>query len=299
MDKFKYNILAILACLGWGSAFVFIKLGLSYAPTFQLSGMRFILAGLILLPILFRKSENWGVILKEWKFILQFAFFQVFIQYSLYFSGVNLVPASVAAIIVGASPLIIFVMAHFSFKNDKFTTQKTISVVLGVLGVVAISLNNIDYTLSNPYYLVGVALILTSATINSAVNIIVVKNVRPVSPIMLTAVSNFIGGVMLYIVSMFVEERVPMSYFDTSFWLILLALSIVSSAGFSIWFYLLKLPNMKVSQLNIWKFIIPVFGAILSWIVFQNDTPNYMSIIGIVSITFAILILQIPKKEKP
>ena len=293
MDKLKYHILAILACLGWGSAFAFIKLGLEYAPTFQLSGMRFMLAGIILLPFLLKKDENWSILLKEWKFILLFSIFQVFGQYAFYFSGMNLVPASVAAIIVGASPLVVFVLAHFFLKNDKFTPSKMISVALGVLGVVVMSLKNSDSSGSNPYYLLGVIFIISSVTINSAVNIVVAKNSRPISPIMLTAVSNFLGGVMLFTVSPFTEEMVSLSEFDTRFWFILLALAVISSAGFSIWFYLLKLPNMKVSEINIWKFITPVFGVILSWIVFADDNPDTLSIIGIISITTAIIVLQV------
>lgn len=298
MDKLKYYLLAVLACLGWGSAFVLIKLLLDSAPTFQLSGMRFILSGLILLPFLLKKSENWRVLITEWKFILLFSFFQIFLQYALYFEGINIVPSSVAAIIVGSSPLMIFVLAHFAFHNDKFTLTKIISVALGVTGIVVMSLKNGELTNSNPYYLLGISFVFLSVLVNSTVNIIVAKNSRPISATMLTAVSNFLGGVMLYLCSIFTEEMVPMSNFEPIFWVYLFALAVISSMGFSIWFYLLKVPSLKVSEINIWKFIIPVFGAVLSWIVFANDNPDLLSIIGIVSITLAILILQVPSLRK-
>ena len=294
MEKYKYHLLAILACLGWGSAFAFIKMTLEYAPTFQLSGMRFILAGIILLPFLFKKSENWKALLSEWKFILLFSFFQIFLQYSLYFEGISLIPASAAAIVVGSSPLVVFVMAHFAFHNDKFTISKIISVALGMLGVVIMTLNGGSFEGNSEYYLWGITLVLLSVIVNSSVNIIVVKNTRPISAIMLTAVSNFIGGVMLYIFSAFVEDMTPLNEFVPEFWINLLVLAIISSLGFSIWFYLLKIPTLKVSEINIWKFIIPVFGAVFSWIIFTDDNPDTLSIFGIISIALSILILQIP-----
>ncbi len=297
MEKLKYYLLAIIACLAWGCAFAFIKITLEYAPTFQLSGLRFMLAGIILLPFLFGKNENWGVLLKEWKFVLLFSFFQIFTQYALYFAGIDLVPASVAAIIVGASPLVVFILAHIFMHNDRFTPTKVLSVIMGTAGIVTMTLKTGDFAMTNPYYLLGIALVLTSVTVNSSVNIIVAKNSRPISPIMLTAVSNFMGGVMLYACSFFETSRVPETMLPPVFWGYLLVLAIISSMGFSIWFYLLKVPILKVSEINIWKFVIPVFGAILSWIILPNDHPDFMSIIGIVLISIAIIILQVPSRS--
>ena len=42
---------AIGACLLWGSAFAGVKFGLRYMPPLTFAGMRFILAGLMLLPL--------------------------------------------------------------------------------------------------------------------------------------------------------------------------------------------------------------------------------------------------------
>lgn len=298
MEKLKYYLLAIIACLGWGSAFAFIKLTLQYAPTFQLSGMRFMLSGLILLPFLLFQKPDWRILIKEWKFVLLFSFFQIFIQYSLYFAGIDLVPASIAAIVVGLSPLIVFIMAHYAFHNDRFTPRKIFSIILGLSGVIILTLNKGDFDTTNPYYIWGIIMVFLSVTVNCSVNIIVAKNARPISAMLLTGASNFIGGVMLYIFALFVENTTPFSEFDAVFWWLLLVLAIISSLGFSIWFYLLKVPVLRVSEVNIWKFIIPVFGAILSWLIFPDDKPNLISIIGIISITLAILILQWPSKHK-
>ena len=47
----KTKILAIFACLLWGSAFAGAKIGFEYTTPLHLSGMRFMLAGLLLIPI--------------------------------------------------------------------------------------------------------------------------------------------------------------------------------------------------------------------------------------------------------
>ena len=88
----------------------------------------------------------------------------------------------------------------------------------------------------------------------------------------------------------------PANYYYSLAWL-----SFLSAAAYSIWFLLLQRKGVKVSELNIWKFIIPVFGAILSWVLIPNESPDLVSVAGI-SITALALILfnrqnKIPLKE--
>jgi len=77
----------------------------------------------------------------------------------------------------------------------------------------------------------------------------------------------------------------PLTYYLSIIWL-----SFLSAAAYSIWFLLLQRKGVKVSALNMWKFIIPVFGAILSWILIPDESPDLVSIAGI-SITALALVL--------
>jgi drug/metabolite transporter (DMT)-like permease len=67
----------------------------------------------------------------------------------------------------------------------------------------------------------------------------------------------------------------------------------MSAAAFSIWFTLLKRPNVKVSVINIWKFIIPVFGTILSWVLLPDESPDFIAILGMVIIGISIILMYI------
>ncbi len=233
MGKLKYYLLAIIACLGWSCPFLLIKIALEYTPVFQLSGLRFIVAGLILLPFMFGKNQDWGVMRRQWKFVLLFSFFQIFMQYAFYVYGIKLVPPSAAAILVGASPLIVFIMAHFLLHNDRFTPSKIISVTLGVAGILVMTLRGGAVINDNEFYLLGLFMIFASVMVNSYVNIIVAKNPHPISPISLTASSNFIGGVMLYICSIFEPDRVSEFSLPFEFWVLLFSLALVTSVGFA------------------------------------------------------------------
>ena len=59
---------AIIACVLWGSAFAGAKIGLQYAEPIFLSGIRFTLAGLMLVPVMFfRKIDFITEIKKHWQ----------------------------------------------------------------------------------------------------------------------------------------------------------------------------------------------------------------------------------------
>ncbi len=89
-------------------------------------------------------------------------------------------------------------------------------------------------------------------------------------------------------------EGVPDFNLPLPFWLELGWLSFVSAAAFGIWFYLLS--KVKVSKLNIWKFIIPISGSILSWALLPSESPDALTLFGMAIIIAGICVGQ--KREK-
>ncbi|MCD8030643.1 MAG: DMT family transporter [Bacteroides sp.] len=287
----KTNLFAILACILWGSAFVGAKIGFEYTTPLHLSGMRFSLAGLLLIPYLMYRKVDWKANLREWKYMLGFGFLQSCIQYGLFFMGLNLVPASVSAIIIGGGPLFIALMAHIALPDDKLTLRKSFAILLGLTGIVCISLTKGGTGQTGMAFYAGVALLILSNLVGASTNIIIARNKGRVSPVMLTAFANFTGGVMLYILSFFTEDWYIREYTPV-FYAVWLWLAFIPAAGFSIWYTLLQKPGVKVSELNMWKFVIPVTGVILSWIWLPSEKPDVYSVTGIIVITCALLILQ-------
>ncbi|MCP4154780.1 MAG: EamA family transporter [bacterium] len=114
----------------------------------------------------------------------------------------------------------------------------------------------------------------------------------PVSPVLLNSVQIFLGGLFLLFISLLAEGFNPetFSHLEPRFFIALLWLSSISAVGFSIWFYLLKDRMVPVTTLSIWKFIVPVTGAILSWILIPGENPDIFSIGGMVTIALAVIV---------
>ncbi len=280
----------------WGSAFVGAKIGFEYMPPMMLSGVRFTLAGIMLMPMIYFMKINFcEQIARHWKFLTLFAFMQSFMQYGLFYMGLSITPSAISAIIIGAGPLFITVMAHLTLKDDKLNARKIFAVLLGVAGVVSISLTGEKVATSQHFYW-GVALLLSSNLIGSYTNIMVVKNKSAeLSPVLLTLFSNFTGGLMLLLTALLVEptdalrNSLPVEFYVAITWL-----ALIPAAGFSIWYYLLALPGVKVSELNIFKFLIPIIGVILSWLMLPDEYPTWGTVLGIVIISASVIVLQLP-----
>ncbi len=283
--------LAIVACLLWSSAFVGVKIGLQYHTPFQFAGVRFFISGIMLYLFFGSFSKYWKQVFENWKFIALISGLQTVVQYMLFYAGINMLPASVAAMIIGSSPLFISVVSHFSFHNDKMDWLKTLSIILAILGVAVISFGPGKLPIGMQVSLLGVALLLMNNVVSGFSNVIIAKKPANISPVVMSSASLFFGGIGLMIISIPIEgyglESPTTEYYVALGWL-----SFLSAAAFSIWFSLLRRPGVKVSILNIWKFLIPVSGAILSWLILPEESPNLTSLIGMALIAAALLIMN-------
>lgn len=286
--KFKHQALAVLACLLWSSAMTFIKVGQQEMTPFMFSGIRFIIAGLMLAPFLRYRKETWQTVIKYKKTILQVSFFQIILLYGTMFIAMQYVRGAQGAIIIGSAPIINAIAAHFLQKDDKMTLVKTLIISIGIIGIIIISISTKPWEPDGFSELMGL-LLLMAGTISSAVaNVSVSNTKKAVPPLLLNSTQMFIGGIILLLAG-FIFEPVP-ALPSLSFWWCLLALSFISAAGFSIWFYLLG--YVKVSQLNTWKFLIPVSGSVISWIFLKNESPDLPAVIGIILICISIIFSQ-------
>jgi drug/metabolite transporter (DMT)-like permease len=290
------TFLAILACFLWSTAFAGVKIGLEYHTPFQFAGIRFFISGILIFLLIGKPAYFFRQVKANIKILLFVSFIQVFTQYALFYSGLNLIPGSLGAMIIGSSPLFVAIVAHFSFHNDKMTPLKTFSILIGVAGIAIITLGRTKVEIKGEYEILGIALLLINNLVAGYANVMVSKTPKQISPLVLSSTSLSVGGLMLFLVSIPVEGfqhgPFPPKYFVALGWL-----SFLSAAAISIWYTLLKRPEVKVSLLNVWKFLIPVSGAILSWIILENEQPDYMSIVGMIVIAISLLALNFANRQ--
>jgi drug/metabolite transporter (DMT)-like permease len=145
--------------------------------------------------------------------------------------------------------------------------------------------------------LAGILVLLLSQAGGAVGNILVARHRAELDPVFLNSVQIFLGGLALWILSLPLEAQptpaLPWPYFAALGWL-----AFLSAAAFSIWFLLLRRPGVRVSDINVWKFLIPVCGALLSWLLLPEEGPSLWPVVGMLCIAAAIVIFNLPGRQR-
>lgn len=288
--------LAIIACLLWSTAYAGIKLGLQYDTPLHFAGIRFMISGLMILPFTMKPSAYIKMIRDNRKVVLSVMVLQTLINYSLFYIGMDLVPGALGAVIVGSQPLVTSVVAAWMHEEEKLTRNKIITIIFGISGVILISAGRQAFKLGTVAEFLGVILILGANIATATSNVIVSLKSRGMNPFVLSSFSLGAGGLILYLVSLPLEAPMQV-HKPPAYWLDLVWLGFMSAYAFSLWFKLLQRTGVKVSELNLWKFIIPVVGAILSWLLVPGENPEWLTISGMIIITSSLVLFFLNNRE--
>ena len=280
---------AIIACLLWSTAYAGIKLGLQYDTPLHFAGIRFIISAIMILPFTVRPSAYIKIIKDNTNVVISVMVLQTLINYSLFYFGLDLVPGALGAVIVGSQPLVTAVVAAMMHDDEKLTKNKIVTIIFGISGVILISAGRQAFKLGTAMEFLGVILILGANIATATSNVIVSLKSRGINPLVISSFSLGVGGLILYLISFPIEGNAQV-HRPVIYWLDLLWLSFMSAFAFSLWYKLLQRPGVKVSELNLWKFIIPVVGAVLSWLLVPGENPEWLTICGMIIITVSLIL---------
>lgn len=251
----------------WGSAFPFIKLGYAAfaveGPFSQIlfAGLRFALAGLLLLAVLTVRGRRVPVPPKGSRLsVLRLGLVLTAGQYFFFYLGLANTTGVRGSIIQGMGTFLTVVLAHFWFHGkdgDRMTGRKALGCIVGLLGVV---LANFEGT-QGGFSFSGEGLMLL-ATVLFAVGSLFSKDVtKTVDPFCATGWQLLLGGLVLTLIGLLGGGRLcaPASF---SGWGIFLYLAALSSVAFAIWTRLLQ--KFAAGRVAVYNFLTPLFGVLLS-----------------------------------
>lgn len=277
----------LLCTLLWGSAFPVGKTALSYVGPLNVAGLRFTLAGLILLSLsLFvdRKPLSTHVLhghtgpeSPRWKYVMLIGFLGTCVFYGLFFTGVNMTSASSAAAVDAASPIIHALMAHFFLHHDRLSSRKLVALATAFTGILTISVLKPVGVVSGTNTL-GCLLILISLFFGGGGTMLVIRYTGSLSLIRLTGYQMCFGGILLLLLAYAKEGLVPWQ--QPEIWklgLLIGWLAIVSAAAFRMWYGIIR--RYKVTSLSVFSFLSGTWGVVLS-IFFLGDPVTWPLVLG-------------------
>ena len=265
----KNSELLLAACvpLLWGIGFTFAKAGLNEFPPLFLMGLRFTLAALTLV---------WFVPIPrgQLKQIFWISLVGSTLQYGMTFTGLSMLDASLAIIIIHLEVPFSVLLAAIVLK-DKPGSQRILGMLISFAGIVLIA-GQPSLSEQLP------AILLTAAgAMTWAVGQIMVKRLEnPPSGFALTAWIGVFSGPQMILGSFMFEDSQLESLSNASWvgWGVILYLALIMTVlGYGIWYHVLS--RNHVSKVMPVMLLLPVF-TIASSILFLGEEPLPMIFIG-------------------
>ena len=283
--KIKDIFIALLVPIILGFGFVIAKPAMEYFPTYLLMGMRFSIPALILV---------WWFPLPRG---LYFDLFKVSLigstlQYGLTYTGLNIIDASSAVLLVQLEVPFGIIIAFFLLKEIP-TIKNIIGLIIAFIGVFILTgAPNLEGKS------IGVLLVLSGA-FTWALGAVLAKPLsKKIGAFALMTWLCVFSGPMLLFVSLIINGN-PIPYFvsaNLNSWLTVLFLGfIMQPIGYAAWYYVLKkYPVNKVMPVLL---ILPVTGLITSILLLGEDPPKQVFLGGLV-IIFGVALILFAKKNK-
>jgi len=298
-EESKKTVLILLSFLAvyliWGSTFLAIKVVVDSAPAFLSTGVRFILAALLLSLFLpFSKGVKFNK-----KEVLNSSFLGV-----LYFTGCmglvawaeKYIPSGIASVLISLIPLWFLVFQFMLYTNYKPKMIAWIGVISGILGVIVlIGIHNIQNL--NQVHFIPYLVVILATLIRSFTAILSTKIKKPKNRKLDVTVQMMAGGLSNVIIGIFTKELndISIEIFNvntiTAFLYLITFGSILTLLAFN---YLLA--NVKPSLVSTYSYVNPIIALLLGWLIL-NEELNMRIILASSLVILGIVFIKLGKKE--
>ncbi|MBE6727880.1 MAG: hypothetical protein E7562_04440 [Ruminococcaceae bacterium] len=286
----KTILLSLLVMALWGSLFPMVKLGYkafeisskSVPDILMFASYRFIISGLVVSAFCLIKKEK--IATPKAKSILNIVImglFSIVLHYACTYIGLSTTDSSKTALIKQLGALIYVCFAFLFFKNEKFSILKIVGAIIGFGGIVAI-----NYNPNGIIFAIGDILIIGASVCTVVANVISKKSVQGSSPYWITGISQFFGGIVLFVAAVIMGGK--FLEFNLTAALIFTYICIASICSYTLWYYVLK--NNSLSKMFIIKFAEPLFACVFGALILGENIFKWQYFIAFLLISFGIVL---------
>lgn len=270
----------------WGLNVVAVKFLVEHLPPVAMQSTRILLAGLVLLTVLYFLRDLRQLTKEEWLYTCLAALLGQAAHHALLAIGLTETSSSNASLILGLIPLTTAILACI-FLDEKLSRLRLLGIGLGFVGVAFVVLQNGQGIgmISRGDLLVFLSMLLQAASF-----ILIRKVTTTLSARQLTAVMLLIGSVVLFAVSMVFEAGEMVRFSDASplVWAVFIV-SAVLATGIGHLLYNEAIHQIGAEQTAIFNNLVPFFALVGAYM-FLGETILWTQIIGFALIVCGVLL---------
>lgn len=275
----------LLLCIVWGTTWIFIKLGLNDLPPISFAALRFTVACLILLPILFLQKIELPQGKKIWTIILITGILQFCFNYGLLFWGEQYITSGLAAVLQATIPAFGLVLARI-YVGESITGLKILSILLGLSGVAVIFREQL--VLHGQMAFLGSLAVVVGAFGAAYASVLTKAKGQSQHPASLVFWQMLVGQIPLWLVGLTFEGN-PFNFRWTLQAVIcVLFLAIVGSIV-AFWLYYWLLSKIDVSKAMMIAFVTPLVAVFVGS--FFGEKLYLQTLFGGILILLSVLLI--------
>jgi len=294
-NKWSVILIAIFCSLLWGSAFPVLKVSyeeFQMAPDdviakIVFAGLRFLLAGLIVLAFLLIINPKSILVTRKQLFVLAIlGLIQTALQYFFFYNGLAKVTGMQGAILNSSGTFFTVIIAHYFYVNDRMNWKKAIGLLAGFTGIIAA---NWGQELEFSFTFTGEGFMILSGLTSAIATIMAKELATGIHPFAITGWQLSLGSIILLIIGLPNLSDGAMVF--TPFgWGLFIYSALLSSVAFALWYSILK--YNPAGEISMYKFIVPVSGAIMSSIFIPEENLSLTTIAALALVALGIIIVN-------
>lgn len=262
-ENFKAYLAWINVCILWGTTYLAIRIGVEEWPPMLFAGLRWLLAGALL--IMFLKAKGYKMPnLKELRDISVMGILLLGFGNGLIVVSEITVPSGLAALLITTVPFWIVGVESAMPHGIRLNLKVLFGLLAGLLGVAIIFGTDMS-AFTDPSYMKGIIILLIGVFLWALGTLYSKYKRLSVAPLTSAAFQMLIAGILQTLYGLITGEQNHMSVGFHGYLAFFYLVSFGSLIGYTSYIY--AVTHLPVSFVSTYSYINPVIALILGWIV--------------------------------
>ncbi|MDL4839436.1 DMT family transporter [Aquibacillus rhizosphaerae] len=285
-EKVLAYLKVIAAMVIVGSSVVTGKILIQTMPIFLASELRFLVASLILVPLLIFKEGIPSLNKKDIVILFFQSFTGVFLFSIFMLYGLKFTTAMEAGLVTSTLPAMVALLAYFITK-EKLTRNKIVGILTAILGVIILNISGVVHEMQVGNLKILGNLLVLGAVMGEALFIILGKSIsKKISPLAITTGVSIIGVLLFLPMAIYDIIRANYSFGYVHDWLLISYFGIIVTVLAFLLMYQ-GIAILPATTVGILTSVLPLSTVILSFF-FLREPFHYYHLIGFCLIFIAI-----------
>ena len=266
----KVYLKLVLTTFFWGGTFVAARYAVGEAPPFFAASCRFMIASLVLIPLVAWQSRSEGrgfpmpANARQLAGLFSLGLTGVFLYNAVFFTGLKLTSASNGALIVAINPLLTAVLSAIWLRERVGLTQAA-GLMLSLFGVTVVIARGSLSVVTSLSFNKGDLIMVGAPLCWALYSILGKKALARFTPLAATAYASLFGAALLVPAALLEHAAAggPLPGFSWLGWLAILQLALLGTVIGFVWWYQ-GVQQIGTARAAVFVNLVPVFGAVLA-----------------------------------